>query len=539
MLAALRNAARVDRPRRWATCGSSCPAPARPASPSPRSCWRPASATIAVADSKGVLHAGRDGPDRRSSARWPRHDQPARPHRHARRRAGRRRRLHRRLRRHRRRGGRRLDGPGRDRLRAGQPGPRDPPESPRGTRAVVATGRSDFPNQINNVLAFPGVFRGALDVRRHRDHRGHEARRGRRAGRRRRRRPGRGRRRAQPRSTRGSRPRSPRGRRGRRAPRASPAPVSADSRSTASVGSRACSPSPPPASVPTTRWPGSTSASGPSPTCPTAGRRSRCAPRPQPPRPVDAARASASRADRLPIVLGCDGAGRRRGRQRGRRPRRDRRPRRRRRRRDARPAALAALRGPRRHARRAGRRAAPQPGAQAGRAVVRGGRLPAAPRGSPRTGCSSPAAACSPAARCWSRARAAASRPRRSCSAGPPGFRVYATSRDEAKRARALELGADAVVRARRAAARAGRRRDRDRRRGDLVHSLKSLRPGGTIVVAGATSGAAPPADLARVFFTAAAGRRLDDGHARRARAAARPVRHARASGRSSTACCR
>jgi malate dehydrogenase (oxaloacetate-decarboxylating) len=30
---------------------------------------------------------------------------------------------------------------------------------------VVATGRSDHPNQINNVLAFPGVFRGALDVR--------------------------------------------------------------------------------------------------------------------------------------------------------------------------------------------------------------------------------------------------------------------------------------------------------------------------------------------------------------------------------------
>ena len=32
-------------------------------------------------------------------------------------------------------------------------------------RAVVATGRSDYPNQINNVLAFPGMFRGALDVR--------------------------------------------------------------------------------------------------------------------------------------------------------------------------------------------------------------------------------------------------------------------------------------------------------------------------------------------------------------------------------------
>ena len=33
--------------------------------------------------------------------------------------------------------------------------------------AVMATGRSDYPNQINNVLAFPGVFRGALDVRAH------------------------------------------------------------------------------------------------------------------------------------------------------------------------------------------------------------------------------------------------------------------------------------------------------------------------------------------------------------------------------------
>ena len=30
---------------------------------------------------------------------------------------------------------------------------------------VVGTGRSDFPNQVNNVLAFPGIFRGALDVR--------------------------------------------------------------------------------------------------------------------------------------------------------------------------------------------------------------------------------------------------------------------------------------------------------------------------------------------------------------------------------------
>ena len=34
-----------------------------------------------------------------------------------------------------------------------------------GGAKVVATGRSDFPNQINNVLVFPGIFRGALDVR--------------------------------------------------------------------------------------------------------------------------------------------------------------------------------------------------------------------------------------------------------------------------------------------------------------------------------------------------------------------------------------
>lgn len=40
-----------------------------------------------------------------------------------------------------------------------------PAEARRGGAAVVATGRSDDPNQINNVLAFPGVFRGAFDVR--------------------------------------------------------------------------------------------------------------------------------------------------------------------------------------------------------------------------------------------------------------------------------------------------------------------------------------------------------------------------------------
>lgn len=40
-----------------------------------------------------------------------------------------------------------------------------PEDAKAGGAAVVSTGRSDFPNQINNVLAFPGIFRGALDVR--------------------------------------------------------------------------------------------------------------------------------------------------------------------------------------------------------------------------------------------------------------------------------------------------------------------------------------------------------------------------------------
>ena len=40
-----------------------------------------------------------------------------------------------------------------------------PDDAKAGGAAVVSTGRSDYPNQINNVLAFPGIFRGALDVR--------------------------------------------------------------------------------------------------------------------------------------------------------------------------------------------------------------------------------------------------------------------------------------------------------------------------------------------------------------------------------------
>jgi malate dehydrogenase (oxaloacetate-decarboxylating) len=38
-----------------------------------------------------------------------------------------------------------------------------PDEALAGGAAVVGTGRSDFPNQVNNVLVFPGIFRGALD----------------------------------------------------------------------------------------------------------------------------------------------------------------------------------------------------------------------------------------------------------------------------------------------------------------------------------------------------------------------------------------
>ena len=40
-----------------------------------------------------------------------------------------------------------------------------PDEAKRGGARIVATGRSDFPNEINNVLVFPGIFRGALDAR--------------------------------------------------------------------------------------------------------------------------------------------------------------------------------------------------------------------------------------------------------------------------------------------------------------------------------------------------------------------------------------
>ncbi|MCX6387970.1 MAG: NAD-dependent malic enzyme, partial [Solirubrobacterales bacterium] len=45
------------------------------------------------------------------------------------------------------------------------PDPEVSPEEAEKYAKIVATGRSDYPNQINNVLCFPGMFRGALDVR--------------------------------------------------------------------------------------------------------------------------------------------------------------------------------------------------------------------------------------------------------------------------------------------------------------------------------------------------------------------------------------
>ena len=60
----------------------------------------------------------------------------------------------------------RLDGGKAHHLRHGQPDPEITPEDVQSVRsdAIMATGRSDYPNQINNVLCFPFIFRGALDV---------------------------------------------------------------------------------------------------------------------------------------------------------------------------------------------------------------------------------------------------------------------------------------------------------------------------------------------------------------------------------------
>ena len=81
------------------------------------------------------------------------------------------------------------------------------------------------------------------------------------------------------------------------------------------------------------------------------------------------------------------------------------------------------------------------------------------------------------------------------------GAVVYATSRSEGKRARAVEWGARAAVPT---GARLPERVDiviETVGEATWAHSLKSLRPGGTVVIAGATSGMNPPADLGRVFY--------------------------------------
>jgi len=81
------------------------------------------------------------------------------------------------------------------------------------------------------------------------------------------------------------------------------------------------------------------------------------------------------------------------------------------------------------------------------------------------------------------------------------GYRIWATSRSEEKRERAIQLGADQAFPA---GARLPERVDAVMEtvgQATWAHSLRSLRPGGVIVVCGATSGAAPPADLNRVFF--------------------------------------
>ena len=81
------------------------------------------------------------------------------------------------------------------------------------------------------------------------------------------------------------------------------------------------------------------------------------------------------------------------------------------------------------------------------------------------------------------------------------GYRMWATSRSEAKREQALKLGADQVFPA---GSRLPERVDAVMEtvgEATWAHSLRALRPGGRIVICGATSGAVPPADLNRVFF--------------------------------------
>ena len=167
VLAALTNALRVVRQGHRPTSGSWCPAPARPARRSSRCCSPAGASDVVVVGPRG-LPVGRRrlaaaGPPAelaaRTNPRGVRGDlQAALP---------RRRRLHRRER-----------APACSRpewietmaddavvFALANPDPEVDPAEAEKYAAVVASGRSDYPNQINNVLAFPGVFRGLLDAR--------------------------------------------------------------------------------------------------------------------------------------------------------------------------------------------------------------------------------------------------------------------------------------------------------------------------------------------------------------------------------------
>ena len=202
--------------------------------------------------------------------------------------------------------------------------------------------------------------------------------------------------------------------------------------------------------------------------------------------------------DKLPMILGGDAAGVDSGRQRGRRALGDRATASAATRRSTRSArcsrSCTRARSPSRWPSRA------QPRAQAGRAELRGGRVPAdgvADR-LPDAVHRGRAAARPDRARPGRgrRRRDGGDRARR--GRGPAGL-GHQPRRGEARRA--LELGADEAVET----------GERLPERVDAVietvgeatwdHSLRSLKPGGTLVVAGSTSGPNPPADLRRVFF--------------------------------------
>ena len=358
---------------------------------------------------------------------------------------------------------------------------------------VVATGRSDFPNQINNVLAFPGIFRGAFDV--------HATA-----------------------ITEGMKLAAadaladlvgddlaedmiipvavrPAGR-AARSPRL-PCAEAARRRDgvAAPLGSAACSPSTPRPSPPTTRCPAWWWGSGPTRSSPTAG----------PPSPSRPPRSTTTTSGRC-AASGCKRGGAaddprlrrgglRRGRQRGRRARGDQRP---------------------------GLDRATRPSTRGGRCSPSATRAPS-PTGSPcprRNVVPKPASLSFEEAACLPTAWLTAYRmlfTQGGLKAGDTvlvqgagggvatalimlaragGLRVLATSRDEAKRARALEIGAHEVFES---GARLPVKVDAVMEtvgRATWSHSIRALRPGGTIVISGTTSGPKlDDAELTRIFF--------------------------------------